>query len=239
MVYSQVGINTTNPQGIFNVDGAKDNPLTGVPNASQQLNDFTVTATGRMGIGNTSPTEKLDVTGKIKLSQLGNYNGNTAVPLVWDSSNQTISMGASDTEKPFSTIKYVIRTADSQDWVRNFNTRISTDKYIVIITSAQFEKLSGSSFIRTSAVYPSQTGDTSGSTISLTPFFNFGAYQGSGTWRLKADYKDAAPPLNSGNDYQWTFDLLVINKNQVINIAPQTGSVGATGDGEASASPLP
>ena len=28
---SQVGINTTNPQGVFNIDGLKNNPTTGVP----------------------------------------------------------------------------------------------------------------------------------------------------------------------------------------------------------------
>lgn len=55
MIYSQVGINTANPQGIFHVDGAKDNMATGVPTAFQQSNDFTVTAAGNVGIGTTSP----------------------------------------------------------------------------------------------------------------------------------------------------------------------------------------
>ncbi|KAB1228388.1 hypothetical protein [Chryseobacterium viscerum] len=53
--YSQVGINTTNPQGIFNVDGAKDNATTGLPTAAQQANDFVVTDTGSVGIGTTIP----------------------------------------------------------------------------------------------------------------------------------------------------------------------------------------
>lgn len=53
--FSQVGINTTNPQGMFNVDGAKDNPATGAPTAAQQANDFTVTATGSVGIGTNTP----------------------------------------------------------------------------------------------------------------------------------------------------------------------------------------
>lgn len=53
--YSQVGINTPNPQGIFNVDGGKDNAATGLPTAAQQANDFVVTATGSVGIGTTVP----------------------------------------------------------------------------------------------------------------------------------------------------------------------------------------
>ena len=55
LLFSQVGINTTNPQGIFHVDGSKDNATTGVPTILQQSNDFTVTSTGRVGIGTVSP----------------------------------------------------------------------------------------------------------------------------------------------------------------------------------------
>ncbi|MGG5208949.1 hypothetical protein ACQWU4_08370 [Chryseobacterium sp. MIQD13] len=54
-IYSQVGINTSNPQGIFHVDGLKDNPASGVPTAPQGSNDFTITSTGRVGIGTTEP----------------------------------------------------------------------------------------------------------------------------------------------------------------------------------------
>jgi len=54
-IYSQVGINTTNPQGTFNIDGLKDNPTTGAPTAAQGSNDFTVTSTGSVGIGTTTP----------------------------------------------------------------------------------------------------------------------------------------------------------------------------------------
>lgn len=54
-VYSQVGINTSNPQGIFNVDASKDNATTGVPTATQQANDFTVTSNGSVGIGTNTP----------------------------------------------------------------------------------------------------------------------------------------------------------------------------------------
>lgn len=55
IAFGQVGINTTNPQGIFNVDGAKDNAATGIPTAVQQANDFTVTASGSVGIGTVAP----------------------------------------------------------------------------------------------------------------------------------------------------------------------------------------
>ena len=61
--YSQVGINTANPQGIFNIDGGKDNPTTGSAHTNaEQLNDFTVTAAGNVGIGKIAPSTKLHIT---------------------------------------------------------------------------------------------------------------------------------------------------------------------------------
>lgn len=55
IIRAQVGVNTTNPQGVLHVDAAKDNPSTGAPSSTQQANDFTVTANGATGIGTTSP----------------------------------------------------------------------------------------------------------------------------------------------------------------------------------------
>lgn len=64
IVFGQVGINTSNPQGIFNVDGAKDNALIGIPTTAQQANDFTVTSNGSVGIGTVAPDTSaiLDIT---------------------------------------------------------------------------------------------------------------------------------------------------------------------------------
>ncbi|RLJ31263.1 hypothetical protein CLU97_0676 [Chryseobacterium sp. 7] len=48
---AQVGINTPNPQGILNVDGAKNNAATGTPTSVQLQDDFIVTNTGSIGLG--------------------------------------------------------------------------------------------------------------------------------------------------------------------------------------------
>ncbi|WP_294264858.1 fibrinogen-like YCDxxxxGGGW domain-containing protein [uncultured Chryseobacterium sp.] len=61
VMYSQVGINTNNPQAMLHVDAGKDNPSTGIPNASQQSNDFVVTSEGNVGIATIAPTNKLHV----------------------------------------------------------------------------------------------------------------------------------------------------------------------------------
>jgi len=62
-MFSQVGVNTSNPQGVFHVDGAKDNAATGVSTAAQQSNDFIVSTDGSVGIGTNTPNSSaiLDV----------------------------------------------------------------------------------------------------------------------------------------------------------------------------------
>ena len=55
LALSQVGVNTNNPQGIFHVDGAKDNPDTGSSTPFQDANDFIITSDGSVGVGTTSP----------------------------------------------------------------------------------------------------------------------------------------------------------------------------------------
>ncbi|WP_048503820.1 hypothetical protein [Chryseobacterium sp. BLS98] len=63
-IFGQVGVNTPNPQGIFHVDGAKDNFASGAPSAVQQANDFIVMPNGNVGIGTVAPNAyaKLDIT---------------------------------------------------------------------------------------------------------------------------------------------------------------------------------
>lgn len=60
-IYSQVGINTANPQGVFTVDAAKDNPALGVPASAQQANDLNILSNGNTGIGIDVPTNKLHI----------------------------------------------------------------------------------------------------------------------------------------------------------------------------------
>ncbi|MDQ0068155.1 hypothetical protein [Chryseobacterium lathyri] len=54
-VTGQVGILTSNPQGSFHIDGAKDNSAAGIPPVAQQANDVVVTSQGSVGIGTIAP----------------------------------------------------------------------------------------------------------------------------------------------------------------------------------------
>jgi hypothetical protein len=55
ILHAQVGINTKNIQGVLHVDGAKDNPTTGVATPAQQKNDVVVTPQGQLAIGTNTP----------------------------------------------------------------------------------------------------------------------------------------------------------------------------------------
>ncbi len=83
MMYSQLGINTGNPQGIFHVDGGRDNPITGVPTRTQQSNDLMMSAAGNIGLGTVAPQTKLHVAGEItvdvtKNSSIAPFTGDMA-----------------------------------------------------------------------------------------------------------------------------------------------------------------
>lgn len=60
MTHSQVGINTSSPQGSLHIDSQKNNPATGTPSAAQRVDDLVVTAGGNLGIGTLSPITKID-----------------------------------------------------------------------------------------------------------------------------------------------------------------------------------
>ncbi|MDR3023082.1 hypothetical protein [Chryseobacterium sp.] len=86
LAFSQVGIDTANPQATFHIDGAKDNPSTGVPNITQQGNDFVVTSAGNVGIGTTVGSNKLMVFGKAQYT-----DGSQNTDYILTSDNQGIA----------------------------------------------------------------------------------------------------------------------------------------------------
>lgn len=85
--YGQVGINTENPQGTFHIDGGKDNPTSGAPDATQQKNDFVVTSAGKVGIRTAIPNSSLDINGSV--SNTIRYV-TTDAPVVVDENDHTI-----------------------------------------------------------------------------------------------------------------------------------------------------
>lgn len=67
--YSQIGINTENPKYLLHVDGAKNNPTSGVVSASQLLDDVIVDNNGNVGLGAIPMSSvKLEVNGALFLA---------------------------------------------------------------------------------------------------------------------------------------------------------------------------
>jgi hypothetical protein len=81
--FAQVGINNSNPQGIFHVDGGKDNPAAGIPSALQQKNDFFITSEGNVGTGTIAPAQRLDVAGgNVRIRDINTNAGDVSNKLV-------------------------------------------------------------------------------------------------------------------------------------------------------------
>ncbi|MGG7437336.1 hypothetical protein ACQ7CU_04570 [Chryseobacterium arthrosphaerae] len=82
---SQVGIDTPTPLGALHIDGAKNNPSTGIPNSTQTIDDFIVKSTGNVGIGTITPTAKIEInsgtpnTSGVRLTQITTSLQNTPV----------------------------------------------------------------------------------------------------------------------------------------------------------------
>jgi hypothetical protein len=104
LFFAQVGINTPNPQGMFHIDGARDNPKTGIPSIVQQSNDFTVAVnsgvgqgTISVGIGTTVPTERLDVVnGNVRIRDINNNVGLGSDKLLVADNNGVIKVAGGD-----------------------------------------------------------------------------------------------------------------------------------------------
>lgn len=81
MTFAQVGINTANPQGMFNIDAAKNNATTGTPTSTQTTDDFTILADGKVGIGTTVPSSLLDINGGVTFREIEVPAGSTTIQI--------------------------------------------------------------------------------------------------------------------------------------------------------------
>jgi hypothetical protein len=140
--YAQVGINTVNPQGIFHIDGGKDNPITGAPNIVQQSNDFSViaspslgTGTITVGIGTTTPTQSLDIAnGNLRIRNINNSVGISSDKLLVADPNGLIKVAGGDSFSASDSGNRVLSAVGgidinaSADWNDNEFTTLKLDE---------------------------------------------------------------------------------------------------------------
>lgn len=87
-LFSQIGINTENPQQLFHTDGKSSasttNPTTGAPSLEQQVDDVVITNQGKLGIGVTTPTQSLDVNGRTRIRNTDVLTSTSVSPIFVD-----------------------------------------------------------------------------------------------------------------------------------------------------------
>ncbi|WP_080779553.1 hypothetical protein [Chryseobacterium phocaeense] len=118
---------------------------------------------------------------------------------------------------PINMIQYKITcNNDDKDWIDEYDTKINSDKFLVIIASHGF----------TQPVYTVNSN-------WITPMHEIYAYSSNGTWKLRADYVGFSTDDALPNGI-WTLNLLVFDRTYAkeFNIAQ---TVNTAGTGAASA----
>lgn len=122
--FAQVGINTINPQGVFHIDGSRDNPITGSPSIVQQSNDFSVVSTSGLGIGTiavgigtTVPTQSLDIAnGNLRIRNINNSVGISSDKLLVADSNGLIKVAGGDSFSASDSGNRMLNAVGGNDW---------------------------------------------------------------------------------------------------------------------------
>ncbi|SHL88103.1 hypothetical protein [Chryseobacterium polytrichastri] len=129
--FSQVGIHTANPQGSFHIDGAKDNPATGVPSAVQQSNDFVLLKNGYIGVGTINPSSKLEIIadnqgeGTINDFNFRGFGTSKLPALIFSSANGTYSTPSNlIKDEPIGAVTFIPRANNGYNY--NAGSRINS-----------------------------------------------------------------------------------------------------------------
>lgn len=190
MTYAQVGINTTTPEKELTVNGTMK--TSGIV-FKQPMEKLGTNENYTFIIKSPSPENKITA-----------YN-DTFVP---------------NSPAPINLIQYKITCDPSdKDWVNQFDTKINSQKFLVVISSFGFTQP-----IRTY------------SADWLTPMPQIFAFSSGGTWKLKADYQGFSPD-SSFPTGEWTLNLLVFDRSYAkeFNSTQNLGATATSTTGSAAA----
>ncbi|MFP3833965.1 hypothetical protein [Chryseobacterium sp. SIMBA_028] len=162
----------------------------------------------QVGINTARPEKELTVNGTMKTSgmvfkkpmeKLGadeNYTFIIKSPAPENKITAYNDTFVPNSPAPINIIQFKITCDPSdKDWVNQFDTKINSQKFLVVISSFGFTQP-----IRTN------TADW------LTPVPQIFAYSSGGTWKLKADYEGFSP-ASSLPTGEWTLNLLVYDRS--------------------------
>ena len=182
---------------------------------------------GNVGINTTKPEQKLHVNGGFRTDNLIIKENFTLLDkdedytfLVKSKENKITSYNTIATEHstaPLNLIQFKIKTDSSdRDWVNEFDTKINSDKYFVIISSFGFNL--------------PVSGDAGKTPV---PQIFAQIKESTKTWILKADYDGFRP--NSG-DGEWTLNLLVFDRKSSLLVQHNDIDMAGNSTGSASSS---
>lgn len=184
----------------------------------------------QVGINTAKPEKELTVNGTMKTSgvvfkkpmeKLGASENYTFIIKSPAPENKITAYNDSfvpNSPAPINIIQFKIACDPTdKDWVNQFDTKINSQKFLVVISSFGFTQP-----VRTN------TADW------LTPVPQIFAYATGGTWKLKADYEGFSPAstLPTG---EWTLNLLVYDRSYAREVN-STQDMKASTTGAAAAS---
>ncbi|MFZ4928308.1 hypothetical protein [Chryseobacterium sp. Mn2064] len=194
-------------------------------------NTLAVVGTGRVGVGVSDPTQKLDVDGNIRLRGVTNTTvlSGTDKIMVLDANGVVKKIDVANFQQSVSKMYYkyyIIVKNNGDDWVSNFDTKIPHSKYSVVVTGFDTNLKgpnAGFNFF--------QAGSSTQFNIpNITPFI-----EGS-TWRLNIDVPNVRPNVAS---MAWGLKLLIISKDQITDLGSEIFNLGSSITGSDNASPVP
>jgi len=237
-VTTGAGINIYNTNSMLTANrtvNQSTNTLAFTSTASTGTNHFSVDGStlsvdavnNRVGIGTTTPSARLQISGDgtsppLKIDNTINQPGSGSFAyLTIDNTNGNIYKGT-QASQAFYYQKYNL-TNVNLDWVQDFNTRIPTSTYTLVVVGTAFNAgLSVANADSINDVFYAQ---------------NVFAYPSAGTWRISADFPNATT-IGSVNG-TWIIYTMILSNNQVVNNADVTVNLGGSNTGTATASPVP
>ncbi|ASE62811.1 hypothetical protein H3Z85_04750 [Chryseobacterium indologenes] len=168
----------------------------------------TVWAKAQVGINTTKPEKELTVNGTMKTSgivlktpmeKLGANENYTFIIKSPAPENKITAYNDSfvpNSPAPINLIQFKITCDPSdKDWVNQFDTKINSNKFLVVISSF--------GFTQSTRTYSADW---------VTPVPQIFAYPTAGTWKLKADYQGFSPDASLPTGV-WTLNLLVFDRS--------------------------
>ncbi|UKB83436.1 hypothetical protein LF887_20845 [Chryseobacterium sp. MEBOG06] len=193
------------------------------------LMGIAVSGNAQVGINTANPEKELTVNGTMKtsgivfkqpLEKLGTNENYTFIIKSPAPDNKITAYNDSfvpNSPAPINLIQYKITCDPSdKDWVNQFDTKINSQKFLVVISSFGFTQ-------------PTRTF----SADWLTPVPQIFAYSTGGTWKLKADYQGFSPDSSFPTGV-WTLNLLVFDRSYAKEFT-STQNLGASTTGAAAA----